>query len=32
MGKIRDFLMQDAGTAVDRMNEPWIDPFKVCGL
>ena len=24
MGKIRDFLTQDAGTAIDRMNEPWM--------
>jgi hypothetical protein len=24
MGKIRDFLTQDAGTAIDRMNEPWL--------
>ncbi len=28
MGRIRDFLTQDAGTAIDRMNEP-IDRFEL---
>ena len=24
MGRIREFLTQDAGAALDRMNEPWV--------